>query len=404
MDNQSEINEMLDQLNRSFTEFREANDARLKAVEERGHAPAELEAKVDRINADITNIREAVDDLEKRAKRPKHDMENPEGDSDPEKALREQAFLKYLRRGFGEGSLTPEETRALSGASDGDGGFLVPVDFESQIIMNAYQTAEIRPQAAPRPTSRDTVQMASLGKPSVAWGRTNIAVSAQELAAGSERMTIHPLQALHRIHNDTLDDGAADVAGEIIAAFGRAVAEEEDDAFAVGAGDDSPKGIVADSRVQSNYVASGVAAALTDSTHNGLDALISCYYKPKKQYRRGAVWGMNGSTEETVRKIKDATNERYMWQPSVQAGDPPTLLGRPVINPEGLPDIGAGAFPIFFGDIRGGYAIRDRAGMSVQRLTEKYAEYFQTGFLIRKRVGGQVIKAEAFAVVKIAAS
>lgn len=399
----TDIKDGIERLNRAFGEFKKRNDQALKEQEKRGEETAETREQVEKINAEMTELRKEIAELEKRANRPGVGMERPEGETDPEAEVRKSAFIKYIRHGWDESRMTPEEKRALSSASDSEGGFLVPVDFESQIIMNAYDMAEIRPNAAARPTGRDTVFMGALSKPSVAWGRTNIAVSAQTLTAGGERITIYALRALTLLHNDTLDDAQADIVGEIVGAFGMAVAEAEDDAFAAGAGDDSPKGIVSDTRVQANYVPSQVAAALSDSTYNGIDALIGCFYKPKKTYRRNAVWMMNSTTEGVVRKLKDSDGQ-YLWQPMVQEGRPATLIGKPIANPEGMPDIAAGAFPIAFGDLRTGYAIRDRAGMSVQRLVEKYAEYDQTGILIKKRVGGQVIKAEAFACVKIAAS
>jgi HK97 family phage major capsid protein len=112
---------------------------------------------------------------------------------------------------------------------------------------------------------------------------------------------------------------------------------------------------------------------------------------------------MNSTTEAVVRTLKDGTG-RYLWEPGVQPGTPALLLGKPIVNPEGMVDIGANAYPIVFGDFMAGYKIRDRQGVTVQRLIERYAEYDQTGFLIKKRVGGMVTLAEAFAPVKIAAS
>jgi HK97 family phage major capsid protein len=79
-------------------------------------------------------------------------------------------------------------------------------------------------------------------------------------------------------------------------------------------------------------------------------------------------------------------------------------LGRPLINPEGFPDVAANAFPIVLGDFRKGYRIRDRSGVTIQRLVERYAEYDQTGFMIKKRVAGQVTQAEAFRCLKVATS
>ena len=63
-------------------------------------------------------------------------------------------------------------------------------------------------------------------------------------------------------------------------------------------------------------------------------------------------------------------------------------------------DVAADSFSIAFGDFRKGYKIRDRAGVTVQRLVEKYADYDQTGFIVKKRVGGQVVLPEAFVLLK----
>jgi len=79
-------------------------------------------------------------------------------------------------------------------------------------------------------------------------------------------------------------------------------------------------------------------------------------------------------------------------------------MGRPVVNPEGMSDVAAGSYPAVFGDFRSGYKIRDRAGMTMTRLVERYAEYDQVGILIKKRTGGQVTLPEAFCPLKVAAS
>jgi HK97 family phage major capsid protein len=403
---QAELRKMTDELNTTFHQFREANDKRLEEVEARGAALAETEAKVDTINAAITDIREKMEELEKRASRPKIKLERRSGrpnevlEITEEEAERREAFIQYCRRGTEE--MAPEMRNALHSGSDGDGGFLAPPSFESEIIMNAYDMAEIRPLAQVGTTGRDTVLLGALSKPIVGWGRANLAVDPQKLNSGVRRITIYDLKALALIHNNTLEDADADIAGELNDAFSMAVAEAEDDAFVAGAGDDSPQGILADTSVQANYTPSGVAAALTDASNNGIDALISCFYSVKKVYRRNGAFFFNSTTEAVIRKIKDTNDGQYLWQPPVQAGNPPLLLGKAVINPEGCPDIAAGSFPIGFGDIRAGYKIRDRSGIVVRRLDERYADFDQTGFMIKKRVGGLVTLAEAFACVKIA--
>jgi HK97 family phage major capsid protein len=400
-----ELKRLQEEVSKTFETLKEYNDKAIKEAEVRGgEATAETRAIVDKANNDITELRKEMAELEKRMNRPKISATGEE--KTPEMELREAAFEKYIRYGAGETAqkiFTPDEKRALGGSSDADGGFLVPPSFESGIIMNAYNLAEMRPVCQVGTTGRDVVHLGALSKPSVAWGRANIAVTQQSLTTGGERITIFNLRALTLIANNTLDDADADIVGEMTDAFARAIAEAEDSAFAAGAGDDSPQGVSANTSVQANYVASGVSDALSDATNNGVDGLFDCFYKPKKTYRTNGTWAMNSTTESVVRKLKDGEGQ-YLWQPAVEAGKPATLLGKAVINPEGLADIAANAFPIIFGDFNAGFKIRDRAGLTVQRLVERYAEYDQTGFMIKKRVGGQVTLAEAFACVKIAAS
>lgn len=400
----SDIKLVLEEMRKTHEVLKEHVDKQIEEVRKDGQATAETRATVDKINADLTELRKQYDDMLVRMQKPS--IKGGEGEEDPEMEMRKSAFSKYLRYGIGESGralLSADELRALSSSSDKDGGFLVPSAWESGLIMKAYNEAEIRMVANVAPTGRDSVYMPTLKKPSVAWGTTNLAVAEQSLTAGTERLEIFDLKALVLIHNNTLDDADADIWGELSSQFASAIAEAEDTAFAIGSGFNSPQGVIADSRVQAIYKPTGVAAALSDSTNNGIDALINMLQSLKKTYRRNATWAFNSTTEGLIRQLKD-DNKQYLWQPPVQAGSPATLLGRPVINPESMPDVGAGAFPVVLGDFRKGYRIRDRQGITITRLVERYAEYDQTGFMVKKRTGGQVVLPEAFVALKVATS
>jgi HK97 family phage major capsid protein len=319
---------------------------------------------------------------------------------DPEAKARTSGFEKYVRYGA-KAQYTEQEQKALSSLVDVDGGYFLPADVESGILKIAQDEAEIRGVANVGTTSRDRVQGGKITqRATIAWGSEGIAVDPQDLKAGLEDMPINEITALVLVPNNTLEDAAADIFGEITALFGEDIAKAEDDAFVIGDGVLKPEGILSNKKVQARAKNSKVAAALTDANNNGLDVLIDALYSLKKTYRRNGVWAFNSLTEATVRKIKDTTGQ-YLWQPPVQAGAPATLHGYRIINPEGMPDIAANSFPILFGDFRRGYKIRDRKGMSVQRLMERYAEYRMTGFLVTKRVGGQVQMDEAFVPIKI---
>jgi len=395
-----EIKEVFEEMRSAHETLKEHVDTKLEEIRKSGTADPLTLSTIEKVNTELTELRSKYDEVLAASQRPSA-ASSGEAD-DPELELRKSAFNKFLRYGYGEtgrANMSPEEIRALSSVSDAEGGFLVPNSFENDIIMNAYDDGELRAICQVGATSRDSVQMPVLAKPVVAWGTRNLAVTAQDIAAGQERLEIFDLKALTLIANNTLDDSAADVWAELRDAFGLAVAEAEDDAFSIGAGDRMPKGVFADSRVQTNFVASGVAGALSDGANNGVDALITMLQSLKKTYRRNSTWAMNSTTEGVVRQFKD-TNGQYLWQPPVQPGNPSTLLGRPLVNPEGIADVAANSFSVGLGDFRRGYKVRDRAGISVQRLVEKYAEYDQTGFLIKKRVGGQVVLPEAFVLMK----
>ena len=114
-----------------------------------------------------------------------------------------------------------------------------------------------------------------------------------------------------------------------------------------------------------------------------------------------ARFTMNRTVQGVVRKLKDGDGT-YLWQPSYVAGQPATILGYPVTEMAGMPNLAANALPIAFGDFRRGYLIVDRVGVRVLRdpFTNKpYVHFYTT-----KRVGGGVVNPETIKVLKMAAS
>ncbi len=83
-------------------------------------------------------------------------------------------------------------------------------------------------------------------------------------------------------------------------------------------------------------------------------------YSLPAAYRSRGVWVLNSGSLATIRKLKDGTTGNYLWQPAFQAGQPETILGRPVIEAVDMDDIASRRFPIAFGDFMAGYRILDR--------------------------------------------
>jgi HK97 family phage major capsid protein len=102
-----------------------------------------------------------------------------------------------------------------------------------------------------------------------------------------------------------------------------------------------------------------------------------------------------------LRKYKD-TNNQYLWQPALTAGQPATFLGYGITEAEDMPAVGAGAFPLAFGDFKEGYLIADRVGMRITR--DEITTPGFVKFYVRKRVGGKLRNTQAIRVLKVAAA
>jgi len=103
---------------------------------------------------------------------------------------------------------------------------------------------------------------------------------------------------------------------------------------------------------------------------------------------------MKDDSAKLIRKLKDGDNQ-YLWQPGLQAGEPDTILGRPVAISDGMPAPTTGNKSVVFGDMSF-YRVADRSGKVMQRLNELYAANGQVGFRMFMRVDGKVTLAEAF--------
>lgn len=394
---QTILNRVSEELNRSFASFREYCD---KAIETRS---TEEQAKVNELNAKLTELQERGKELQRQIRRSEiaSNINNRESMTE-EQQKRFDAVCKFVRSGF-DGM---EEMQRRDLATDGEGGVLVPDDMQLEILRAARDDAVIRPSTTVRTTSRDTVTLPSMANAVVVWGDQSLsdAVDKQGIKTGRRTAQIKKVRALVAVPNDTLSDAAVNIWSEVESDIGMAIAESEDMVFTKGNGVEEPEGILTNADVLGNFVITQVADGINDATYNGVDALISLMYKVKKTYRRAGVFAMNSVTEGSVRKLKDSDGQ-YLWQPPVQAGDPGVLLGKPVINPEDMDDPDADDnYPVFFGDLRRGYRIWDRQGISIQRLMEKYSLEDEQGILVKKRTTGQVIRAEAFSVLKISAT
>jgi HK97 family phage major capsid protein len=68
-----------------------------------------------------------------------------------------------------------------------------------------------------------------------------------------------------------------------------------------------------------------------------------------------------------------------------------------------MPDVGSGTKPVAFGDFNRAYMIVDRINMAVLRDPFTQATTGNVRYIARRRVGGQVVQAEAIVKQNISA-
>ena len=280
----------------------------------------------------------------------------------------------------------------LSVGVDADGGYLVPEEFEHQIVDGLREANVVRTLAKTITTHAERKIPIAVGHSVAQWTEENAAYTESNPTFGQKQIDAFKLTDLIRVSTELLQDSAFDLEAYISQEFIRAFGVAEEEAFCVGNGTQRPTGIFTADGGEVGITTAG-AAAIT------VDELIGLIYSLKAPYRRNAKFFMHDATVALIRKLKD-NNGAYLWQPSVQAGEPDRLLGYPLYTSPYVPQVAAGALTVAFGDFSH-YWIADRAGRTVQRLNELYATNGQVGYVATERVDGKVILPEGIKLLQM---
>lgn len=341
---------------------------------------------------EVRGLTSRIAQLETRLNRPTTGSEQQN-----EPAPEQRAFGNYLRRG--EHGLSAEEIRAMTVATDSAGGFLVPETFVAELLKGIVQFSPVRQYARVMQIGGADVTMPKrTGTMTAVWVGETADRSGTQATYDQVKLTPFEAACFVDISNQLLEDSAFDLAGEVAFDGAEEFGRLEGAAFVSGDGNGKPKGILTDTGIAS--IVTGNASTLGTAP---ADKMIDAFYALPAAYRANATWGMNSTTLATVRKLKDGQGN-FLWQPGIQAGQPETILGRPVAELPDMPDVGAGATPIVLGDFNQGYRIVDRVSLALLRDPYALATKGQTRFHLRRRVGGGVVKPEAFKLIKVSAS
>lgn len=320
--------------------------------------------------------------------------------------IQSRAFSRFLSRGMA--AVVGEELRALQADADIYGGFLVaPQQFVMKLIQAVDNIVFIRDMATVFPVTKAE----SLGTPSLdndpadpTWTAEILTGSEDStMSFGRRELTPHPLAKLIKVSEKLLRVSAMDVESLVIQRLAYKFAVVAEYAYLRGSGSGQPMGVFTAATAGFGISTSRDVSTGNTATAITFDGLINALYSLKAQYHPKAVWIFHRDAIKNLRKIKDGDGQ-YIWQPSVQAGQPDLVLGRPYRMSEYAPNtFTASQYVGIIGDFSQ-YWIADALDMRVQRLNELYAATNQVGFIGRLESDGMPVLEEAFARVKLAAS
>ncbi|HEK9985592.1 phage major capsid protein [Streptococcus equi subsp. zooepidemicus] len=389
----SKILEMIEKRNKAwegakaFLESKRDKDGLIS--EEDAKAYDEMEKKVYNYSMEIERLQK-MEELDKELSKPMSDaiVSRPMKVEDkPEKKGRardeyKESMLTALRTNF------KKVSDILQEGVDADGGFLVPVEYDKRLIETLEEENIMRGLATKITTSGQHKINVAMSDPAAAWIEEGGALNFGDSKFEQVLLDAHKLHVAVKVTEELLYDNAFKLEDHILGAFGKALANAEEDAFLNGDGNGKPTGI---------FNKKDGGTFLKEITAIKTDDLIDLVHSLKRSYRKKAAFIMNDKTIAQVRKLKD-NNGAYIWQPSYQEGEPDRILGYPVKTSAFAPENS-----IAFGDFSY-YNIGDRGARSFKELTELFAGNGMIGFVAKERVDGKLVLKEAVQILPIKAT
>jgi HK97 family phage major capsid protein len=368
-----------------------------------GLISAEDTATYEKMEAEVVNLGKEIDRLERQAaidlelsrpiNTPITTKPTSTGETKTGRASDEyrKAFWNLMRN-----KSSYEIQNALEIGTDSEGGYLVPDEFEKTLVQALEEENIFRQLAKVITTSSGDKKIPVVSsKGTASWVDEEGVIPESDDTFSQVSIGAYKLATMIKVSEELLNDSVFNLPNYIAREFARRIGAKEEEAFFIGDGVGKPTGIF-------NEVGGGeIGVTAGTQTSIKLDEVMDLFYSLKSPYRKKAVFVMNDSTVKAIRKLKDG-NGQYLWQPSVRAGEPDTILNRPVKTSAYVPTIEAGAKPIAFGDFSY-YWVADRKGRSFKRLNELYAATGQVGFMASQRVDGKLILPEAIKILQMKA-
>lgn len=425
----SELVKLIEGLGSAVEEMRKSQDRSAEELKKGNEALArELAEKADRANSDIGDLLKAKRELEAKLRLQQERIEILEavstrpGNTVQAKAKDEetQAFAAAFRKGFQDMEANHAykqaqhkrrelEGKAVTIGTAADGGYAVPEEISRAIESLILKQSDIA-SAVKRVMvgTSDYKELVSIHGTTSGWVAETGSRSETNTANLRERApTWGELYAYPKVSNWSLEDIFFNVVDWLVQDASQGMAVALATAIYNGNGSAKPTGFVNSAPTTSADYASPLRAAAVyqyvpcdakSPQSVNADDIIDLVYTLAPGYRANAQFMMGTATQGAVRKLKD-TNGQYLWQPSLQAGQPDRLLGYTVGTWEDLSNTADG-FPVAFGDFGRGYVLAERNGVAIDR--NPFGTIGYTSFYIRKRYGGCPLNNDAVKLLKLA--
>lgn len=286
-----------------------------------------------------------------------------------------RAFLKGGKDGITAEQRAILEKRAQTVTTTG-GGYLIPTGFSNQLetAMLDYSgileapTMKMRTDTGndlPWPTVNDTSNKGAL------LG-INTQESEQTFTFGVVTFNAYKFTSKNvLVPIELMQDSAFNLDAFMTTALAERLGRILNQYGTTGTGSSQPNGIVTASTAG---VTGSAAASIT------IDDIIDLKHSVDPAYRKRPSSGFmfNDSTLKALKKLKDSEN-RALWQAGYAVGEPDTIDGSRYYINQDMAAIGASAKSVLFGDL-GKFVVRTVQEITMMRLVERYADYYQIAF------------------------
>ena len=319
------------------------------------------------------------------------------------------AFFKLVA-GVPLDSMSTDERKAMSAGSDPDGGYMLPHSTVGRMVSKIYEQSTMRQLADVQSISTNKLEgIVDNDEADAGWvSEMGSRDDTNTPRIGKWEIEAHEMYAQPKTTQTLLDDAATDVEAWLSGKTADKFARVEGAGFTTGNGVGKPRGLFAYDTVATSddtrawgtfeHIKSGANGAFAATKADPLQDLIGAF---KDQYLQRAKWLMRREMRTAIRKMKEATSDRYLWEPSLQAGQPDRLLGYEARIDQYVPAMATDSLSLAFGDFREAYTIVDRIGIRTLRdpfTSKPYVKFYST-----KRTGGGAVNFEAVKFLKLSA-